>query len=938
MSPFHWFRRGRQSICETSRKTPAKRRRFDNSRKLALTGFERLEDRTLLALNFLQTELGVGDAPTAIAVGDFNNDSALDIAVTNSSDNNVSVLLGNGDGTFRTSASVPVGQSPSAILANDFNGDGRTDLVVANAESNNISVLRGRGDGTFSSATSFVTIGSPISIAAGDFNLDDNLDLAVAIGAGENRPVSVFLGNGNGAFQLSQDLAVAGPSSVAVSDVNEDGAADVIATDPLFEQEPCLNCIYDLSDNVIVRLGNGDGTFLGETDSGFGLVGTNAQFVSVGDFNYDGRADLAVGDYHDFNGLPYGIINILLGERDDSKSNGINFRLSPTLSVNTPTSMVVTDFNNRHNYDLALTDASDNSVKIFLSHGRLNNDAGFEEAQSFPVGQGPVAIAAADFNGDQVNDLVVVNKLSNTVSVLIRSHLTFSGTPGGLPPLYFSSTVWGDYDNDGDLDVLLAGRNASPELGDPAVTQIYRNEGDGTFSDIHAGLPVVSGGSAAWGDYDNDGDLDILLTGVDHLGSGYISRVYRNEGDGTFVDIQAGLPGLSSSAVAWGDFDNDGDLDILLTGQDRVAIDPPISRVYENQGDGTFVDIHAGLVGVRDGAAAWGDYDNDGDLDILLTGGLVSRVYENLGGGTFVDIHADLSGVTFSAAAWGDYDNDGNLDILLAGRAEGGARISRVYQNQGGGTFSDISAGLLGVSSSAVAWGDYDNDGDLDVLLTGYAEDGYQVSRVYKNEGGGAFVDITAVLSGVANSSVGWGDYDNDGDLDILLSGGDIYGVDATSQIWRNDSETANTAPAAPTQLSATSAGPTSVTLSWTAPRDAQTRGAGLSYSLRVGTTPGGSDIIAAMALGSTSGTRTVATRGLVQGTSWTLNGLAQASDIIGASRQSTRRLLALPSLWNRNSSTKRTASPQAWRTRRPTMATATAMASPTVNRRTSRH
>ncbi len=244
--------------------------------------------------------------------------------------------------------------------------------------------------------------------------------------------------------------------------------------------------------------------------------------------------------------------------------------------------------------------------------------------------------------------------------------------PVGLPELYFSSAAWGDYDNDGDLDFLVAGRNASPELGEPAVTRIYRNEGDGTFSDIQADLPKVSGGSAAWGDYDNDGDLDILLTGVDQNWGPATFRVYKNEGDGTFVDLHAGLPGLSNSAVAWGDYDNDGDLDILLTGQDRVAIDPPISRVYENQGDGTFVDIHAGLIGVRDGAAAWGDYDNDGDLDILLTGGLSFRVYENLGGGTFVDIHADLSGVTFSAAAWGDYDNDGNLDILLAGRGAGG--------------------------------------------------------------------------------------------------------------------------------------------------------------------------------------------------------------------------------------------------------------------------
>jgi len=418
------------------------------------------------------------------------------------------------------------------------------------------------------------------------------------------------------------------------------------------------------------------------------------------------------------------------------------------------------------------------------------------------------------------------------------------------------------------------------------------------FTDIGAGLMGVSEGSAAWGDYDNDGDLDILMTG--NTGSGRISRVYENDA-GTFTDIAAGLTGVYSGSVAWGDYDNDGDLDILMTGYTDSY--EHISRVYENDA-GTFTDIAAGLTGVRYGSVAWGDYDNDGDLDILMTGETgsfehISRVYENAAG-TFTDIAAGLTGVWYGSAAWGDYDNDGDLDILMTGNT-GSGYISRVYENDGapantaptpptnlscfvvgnlatlswnaatdnetpsagltynlrvgttpggdeicssmadpasgyrrvvqlGNTnhnttwaitlpdtlppwaywsvqaldgafegsafaaeqsfaaieFTDIAAGLTGVDYSSAAWGDCDNDGDLDILLTGYTGSGY-ISRVYENDAG-TFTDIAAGLTGVWRSSVAWGDYDNDGDLDILMTG--YTDSERISRVYENDAGT----------------------------------------------------------------------------------------------------------------------------------------------------
>ncbi len=423
-----------------------------------------------------------------------------------------------------------------------------------------------------------------------------------------------------------------------------------------------------------------------------------------------------------------------------------------------------------------------------------------------------------------------------------------------------SSLIWGDYDNDGKLDILLAGISS---IG--AIAQIHRNNGTGTFNDIGAGLPDLHDCSVAWGDYDNDGDLDILLAGG--TGTGFIARIYRNDA-GSFTDIAAGLPGLYDCSAAWGDYDNDGDLDLLLTGFTTGGTGY-LSEVYRNDA-GTFTSIGAGLPGVSFSSVAWGDYDNDGDLDILLTGdtgsGYIARVYRNDGGGTFADASAALPGVAHSSVAWGDFDDDGDLDILLAGDTSS-TYISLVCRNLGGGVFAP-AAYLTGVSQGSVAWGDYDNDGDLDILLAGDTGSGY-VSLVYRNNGDGTFTDIGAGLPGVIDASVAWGDSDNDGDLDILLMG--YTGSAYLSGVFSSSGSVANAPPSPPSNLAAIVVG-SEVTLSWDPASDDTTPAAGLSYNLRVGTTPGGGEVLSGMADAATGYRSVVQLGNTNQRTSWTLD------------------------------------------------------------------
>ena len=436
----------------------------------------------------------------------------------------------------------------------------------------------------------------------------------------------------------------------------------------------------------------------------------------------------------------------------------------------------------------------------------------------------------------------------------------FTELDAGLAGVTCGSVAWGDFDNDGKLDILLMGYADS---GDGSW--VYHSNGDGTFTNIDAGLIGNQQSAAAWGDYNSDGNLDILLPGYGY----WDSRVYRNNGDSTFVDISASLPAASQGgSVAWGDFDNDGKLDILLAGATGTGLG---AAVYHNNGNGTFTDIGAGLPGVYYASVACADYNNDGYLDILLTGysghALLANVYRNNGDGTFTDIGAGLPGIYYGSAAWGDFDNDGMPDILLTGMTNSFDAIARIYRNNGDGTFTDINADLPPLCNSSVAWGDFDNDGKPDLLLTGSTNAYYSgsISRVYRNNGDGTFTDITdinAALPGVSYSAVACADYDNDGTLDILLTGttnGNNSG--RLSRLYRNYA-VSNTPPSAPAGLTVTMSG-TNVVFHWNAAADNETPAAGLTYNLRIGTTPDGCDVMSPQA--AANGWRRLPARGNAQ-------------------------------------------------------------------------
>lgn len=426
--------------------------------------------------------------------------------------------------------------------------------------------------------------------------------------------------------------------------------------------------------------------------------------------------------------------------------------------------------------------------------------------------------------------------------------------------------AWGDYDSDGDLDLVLVGRDGQHDR-----TAIYRNDG-GAFTRTDVVLPALWNAAADWGDFDSDGDLDLALAGM--TASGPITRVYQNQG-GTFADIEAKVAAAGFSAVAWGHIDPDGQLDLAVSGSS-------LTHIYANS-KGGLADIKAGLGGAQFGSLAWGDCDGDGDFDLAVGGEYntgwsfepVSVVYQNQGGRRFAPMNTNLPVLSNACLAWADYDNDGDLDLGISGFGATGA-ITRVYRNNGSGAFTDANARLTGLGAGSLAWGDMDNDGDADLVVTGCYHNentGQQcAAKLYRNDGNSVFTPVEAPFVGVHYSCVAWGDYDRDGDLDLAISGV-TCDYELITRIYRNNCPVPNTPPQPPGNLSAQTVGDT-ITFNWTAGFDAETPATGLYYNIRVGTQPGMDDVYSAMSDSATGFRRKPGVSGLQQRLSWTVEGL----------------------------------------------------------------
>jgi hypothetical protein len=640
------------------------------------------KDSTAGALT-LDTTYTVGSNPTAIALGDFNNDGIPDLAVTYPG--GVTILLGSANGTFNPGTGVSVGTNLVAIAVGHFTGVKNADLAVVDQASNKVYVLTGSGNGSFAVGNSYAVGTKPTSVAVADFNHDGNMDLAV--GNYTSGSVSVLLGNGSGVFTAASGSPFAAGSNVQsliVSDINSDGAPDIVVT----------NAANGTTGNTVsVLLGVGNGTFQGVLSPA--LSGSPYGLASL-DFNRDGKPDILVTQ-NTANTVSVMLNNTLL----NALPGGRNFQAATQIGAGNMADAVVTaDFNGDGIPDVAVAYLEDGTVGVMLGKG----DGTFQAQTLYTVGYHPYAIAAADLNHDGSPDLVAVNESNTsktgTVSVLLNNgNGTFASAAnynvGWLP----TGVAIGDLNNDGipDLAVTNYGSNN---------VSILMGKGDGTFTP--GPTPTLAGQTNPYGvvigDFNGDGNQDVAFTNFKSA----TLEVYLGNGDGSFQSPSTDPTNATPTGIVAADFNRDGKMDIAVGDAYANNI-----SIFLGNGSGGFTASTVTSLNFPVSLAV-GDVNGDGIPDIVNSDPNFNKVTVLLGNGdgTFTarwqfPTASGTSPSTPGAQPWGvalaDFNLDGKLDIVTANTY---ARINLTipaYQPASGATLGSPASTSILLNNSGVS-------------------------------------------------------------------------------------------------------------------------------------------------------------------------------------------------------------------------------------------
>ena len=649
----------------------------------------------------------------------------------------------------------------SVLVPGDYNSDGQIDYYTAGLDNSACKapqsyLLKNQGESLLFDINQVFRGGSG-EPAWGDYDADGDLDLITAgsitggLGPFSASFSGVYRNDGGDTFTLVSEILAAGDGYPDWGDYDIDGDLDLLI--PGLEGSP----LYENRNGIFVNI-------VGAFD------GIESDFAEWGDYDGDGDLDVLISGVHD--GVPVTRIyaNSQRAENDEphapnqltasSTGSSITFRWSSGRDEETPAeglSYTLRVGTKPGASDIFSPTALANGTPLTPELGNVfqNTSWTLNDLQDGTYYWSVQSIDGGYRGSRFAREQRFTKKETPPPSPgFVDSGIAFTGVELG-------AAEWADADNDGDLDLLVAG-----DTGSGPLTQLYENTGGTMVKKGHAFVDVDRA-AIDWGDYDNDGDQDVIIIGRGHNQS-FNTRLYRNTGS-SFQSISTGIPGLFSGDVKWGDYDNDGDLDLLLTGV-RSSYQN-MAAVYRNDG-GSFTDIGATLTGTSWGQAAWVDFDDDGDLDIMLTGRIDKTItrrtylYKNHHG-TFTEVYDGLPDVDLSSVDWGDFDDDGDLDLLIAGTT-GGQFITRIYRNAHG-NFTDIGAGFPGAEFASARWGDMDGDGDLDVLLSGATNKG-RITDVYINDNG-QFTPAHAGMTAVSKSAVSWADYDKDGDLDAFVTG-----------------------------------------------------------------------------------------------------------------------------------------------------------------------
>jgi len=671
----------------------------------------------------------------SVAVGDFNKDGKPDVAVVviGSGTNTVQVFLGNGDGTLQPPIYYTPTTSPQSIVAADVNHDGNLDLVVG--EGSEMWVLLGNGNGTFKPAIPVTGAGS-VSFAFGYFNSNTNLDLATY----GDIFVRVQKGVGDGTFLPGTDYIISFPvqesvASIAVGDFNGDGKSDIV-----------VGTGGQTNGHLAVLLGNGNGTFSSPITN---LTALPESALAVGDFNLDGKRDVAAGNYDT------GTVTIFLGNGDGTFASGAVYSVGTNL-----TSITVADFNGDGTNDLVVTTLSRVTILLGVGNGTFRQTATFGGLWE--------TAAVADFNGDGKLDLVSdVQAGSGKLGITLgNGDGTFKAAVpyqvGGNP----QSVAIGDVNGDGHLDLVVANFDSN-------TVSVLLNNGDGTYQSASNYATPTGPQAVALGDFNGDGTNDIV---VSTLNSANAFSVLLNKGNGTFKPA-INFGSFGGAPIAVGDFNGDHKLDILANSLLAGF------QVQLGNGKGGFVPAAAvpgvNAYGYGPGLLVVGHFNADTNLDFALGVYAEAKVIVGLGkgDGTFQVVNTSYAGTNCEGIAAGDFNGDGKLDLAVAdgGTSDVGQGSVFILLGNGDGTFKLGAQYPQGAHAEFVACADFNGDGKLDLAVR-YLE-GFGMGVMLGN-GDGTFqpADYFGSMNDAIFPAMAVGDLNGDGkpDAAVLDLAGDV--------------------------------------------------------------------------------------------------------------------------------------------------------------------
>ncbi|MCB0389701.1 MAG: VCBS repeat-containing protein [Bdellovibrionales bacterium] len=662
----------------------------------------------------------LGNSPENIVMGDFNEDSILDIALLNKGDPSIGILLGQNGAFFNSQSKInSICTTPYALITGDYNEDTHLDLFISC--NNKYSLFTGVGDGTFNAAVDInldVSENLPVALASGDLNGDNHLDiLSVSVGA---NLIAIRYGVGDGTFSAPTFLptgAGTSPSKVEVGDLDKINGLDIVV-------------INSALDNVGVFLNNGAGSFLAQANYFTGVAPSD---LMIADFDNDTYLDIATANNVDNN------VSVFINDQ----AGGMNLPIN-TLVGQGPTALFAKDYNNDNNPDLFVTNSIDNSLSVLqgLGNGTFNilapilvgsnpldvivnetNDDAFQDivvvsngdkkVQVIPtqaggiigykniVGNGPRDITTADFNGDGHIDQAVVNNGDNNIQILIGNGLglfaNFNTLLTSSGPVAIKSA---DIDDDDDIDLVVVNQNVNN-------IQVYLNTGSGSF-DTPTIYGVASQPSAlTFEDFNKDGNLDLVVA---NSGANSLS-FFPGVGDGTFSTRSDTNTSAQPSSLATGDMNQDGIVDLIVTHQSANSV-----GVYLGNGDGTFTGPANYSTQTGPNGVVVGYFNSDLNIDVAVSNSLsasVSVYFGNSDGSLGLPVNYSC-GADPTSIRKADLNGDNNEDLIV------GNGLNQKATALLGSFFGDFSNSKIipsNINTVGVELTDVNHDGTIDLLF-----------------------------------------------------------------------------------------------------------------------------------------------------------------------------------------------------------------------------